>query len=69
MMTNAQNRKRWAIGQQKQAREAYAAAQPERDAKDAARLLELRKLAALLEDHPNMISTLTAVRGEIERLT
>jgi hypothetical protein len=67
-MTNHQNRRRWAIDQQKQARDAFAAAQPERDAREAARLLELQKLADALDGHPNMASTLAAVRGEIKRL-
>jgi hypothetical protein len=68
-MTNHHNRRRWAIDQQKQARRAYVAAQPERDAKDAARLLELRKLAVALDGHSHMASTLAAVRAEIDRLS
>jgi hypothetical protein len=68
-MTNHQSRRRWAIDQQKKARASYAAAQPERDAKNAARLLELQKLAVALDGHPNMSSTLAAVRAEIDRLS
>ena len=67
-MTGYQSRRRWAIKQQEAARAAFTAAQPSAENANAARLLQLRKLAEMLAGDPNMASALAAVRAEIARL-
>lgn len=68
-MTDAQNRQRWSIDQQRKARAAFAAQQESADTVRARRLAELRKMAEMMADMPHMAKTLARVQAEIATMT